>query len=333
MPNNSVSDLMNNSGAVACAGETDDLAQCFAERLTQKHEDETARLKKRYKSKDEMVGGAQQLQTKQQQDNIPLSRVLMQLTVREGVALKQASDIESESPATEGEAAGKKEGKTAVIHMPKQSVSTVDYSTPGDSIPQTRNIRNGSFISSLPPTAVTAAPLLASPITNTKIASSIDHKFQDEKSDKNHEIITQIPRVVIAEHNQTVPITENQKPVGFATEMMQIPTVLKQHAEGDYSPAIVTKSLNLDLQADKVELHYPITDRAVVKLQLTEQAITPASSNVRVSEMLVGQAALSNYDPGWLLHGMKQARPYYLSLSGNEQKGKTENNLWKDREE
>ncbi|WP_208718090.1 hypothetical protein [Pantoea cypripedii] len=331
MSNNSVSDLMNNSGAVACASETDDLAQCLAERLTQKNEDEVGRLKKRYKARDEIIGLAQPLQAKQQQENIPLSRVLMQLTVREGVAFKQAIDGASDSAVVVNKAGAKAENKTEVIKMATQGVSTADDSTSGYSAPQTKHVNNGWLMSSVPPMTATSVQSPASITAN--ITSHTERKSQNEKSEKFPEIITPTPRVILAEHNQTLPVIENQKQATFTTETKPIHTVLQRHAESDFSPAIMTKSINIDLQADKIELHYPITDQAVVKLQLTEQAIAPASSNVRVSEMLVGQAALSNYDPGWLLHGAKQSRPYYLSLSGNDQKGKTENNLWKDREE
>jgi hypothetical protein len=322
---------MNNSGAVACASETDDLAQCLAERLTQKNEDEAGRLKKRYKARDEMIGLALPLQAKQQQESIPLSRVLMQLTVREGVAFKQSIDGAPESSVVVKKASAKAESKTEMIKIAKQRVSTADDATSAYSAPQAKHVNNGSLMSSVPSITATSVQPLASITAN--ITSYSEGKSQDEKSEKSPEIITPTPRVILTEHNQALPAIKNQKQAIFTTETKPIPTVLQRHAESDFSPAIMTKSLNIDLQADKIELHYPITDQAVVKLQLTEQAIAPVSSNVRVSEMLVGQAALSNYDPGWLLHGAKQSRPYYLSLSGNDQKGKTENNLWKDREE
>lgn len=317
--------MINNAGAVACAEDTGDLAQCLADRLVQSKQEAVDRSKKRYKTQDEGID-FMQYQPQQSISSQPLqpalSRVMMQLTVLNGSATRPEADS---SPHTASD-------KPTLTPLPARVVKTTDMPPDIKSAVQRVNQPRGPY----EPSTVSPANSVHSPVaavTENSAGIVTLRRGVDEAAEKIADADLGVLRVIGMQPNSPPTHAEQLKPADAALPGAQRSDVSPVAATDDVLTSVVGKTIELDLQAEQVVLRYAVNDQTSARLQVAEQAIMPSSSDVRLNTMLVGQQSLTTYDPSWTLHGIRQAKPFYLgSASGQERVNQTDG-TWDERDQ
>lgn len=85
------------------------------------------------------------------------------------------------------------------------------------------------------------------------------------------------------------------------------------------------KNINLEHQGGEAELNYPISDKALARLTLSENIITPTSENAFLNNLLTAQSALASGE--WTRQQINDVRPFYLFIREAEKKN-TEKAIW-----
>lgn len=316
--------ITSNSGAVACAEDTGDLAQCLAERLVQNTQDAADRSKKRHKVQPEGVAFMQsQPQPLQPLTQPALSQVMMQLTASHYTAVR---------PEAEHDAHRSDNGKQAASRLPDRVVQTPDISPELKvAVHTVRPTHDGHSPSTASPVAIVHAPRVLAAVSATDISTR--RKGAEEPVDKIVSDPFAMPRAVGSQPNPQPAKVELITQAEAALQTPQRAAVLSSAVPDDVSATVVSKTIDLDLQADQVVVRYAVNDQASARLQVAEQAIMPASSDGRLNNMLIGQQSLTVFDAGWTLHGTKQARPYYLSSVSNQDRVKETDKTWDERDQ
>lgn len=321
--------MINNAGAVACAEDTGDLAECLADRLVQSKQDAADRSKKRHKKQDEGIAFMQhhpQPLVSSQPLQPTLSQVMMQLTTSDGPDVSSATE-------SGAQAAG---DKPTVMPSAERVVKASDIPPKMKATGKMANPPHNHFTpSTAPPKVSVYSPAAASVLTSIPATDNpVDvvslRKGGDEPSEKVSDAALTMLRAVAA---QPTASAEWLKSADTALPVMPRSDVLAATATDDLSPSVVSKSIDLDLQADQVVVRYAVTDQTSARLQVAEQTIMPASSDGRLNSLLIGQQSLTTFDPGWTLQGIRQAKPYYLATISSQDRMNQTNGTWDERDQ
>lgn len=318
--------MINNAGAVACVEDTGDLDQCLADRLVQNKHDADDRNKKRHKAQDEgmafMQSQSQPLPSPQPLQ-AALSLVMTRLTVADGFAAQPDTDgtvVQAETESAAQAVSDKTMVKTASI-PPAINVA----------VKRANQAYGHPLLSTASPVAAVHSPVASS--TENTVGIAPVHKRGDEPAEKIAEAALAIPRAVGAQPTLPSGSAASLKPADIASPTGLRCEVLPAVATDDVASGVAGKTIDLDILADQVVVRYAVNDQTSARLQVAQQTIIPASSDVRLNNMLIGQQSLTTFDPSWILQGSRQARPYYLASVSSQDRVNQTSDTWDERDQ